>query len=91
MKNITRKQAQAVLSALRENYADYLFPGEDGPQLVEKWEAPSGRIVRWVVLWEEGPDEWVFQIEDKDTMSSWPEGVWSEPYNSYVLALYPRD
>lgn len=54
-KNVTRKDAEKVLAALKKQHPDETYP----PQIVENWNW-TGRPTRWAIVWEEGPYEWAY-------------------------------
>ena len=63
----SKAKAEAVLAAVKAQYASYFEPllHEDGSTLSEGWPEPVliDRGDRFEVVWEEGPDEWVFTLD----------------------------
>lgn len=61
----------------------------------------------WAIVWEEGPHQWTYMCPEggyDEEMSSelqmkvereaapeWPEEVWAEPTNHYVLSLIRKE
>lgn len=66
---VTREQAEQTLAAIKGQYAAYFEPitNDDGKVLVEASPEPTlladfdGRD--WTIVWEEGPDEWVYTLD----------------------------
>lgn len=71
--DITRTQAEAVRTAVAEQFRSYwqgftipadedgperVYPDTQGPVLVEHYESWGGSDIRWAIVWEEGPFEW---------------------------------
>lgn len=58
-KRVTKKQAEAAVAAIREQFKSYLGNDETGPVIVWNWETPYGRIQECVVMWDDcAPYEW---------------------------------
>lgn len=75
---LNAKQADATLAAVREKYANYLSAyGE--PVMLRDFDGKP-----YVILWEEGPEDWVFNLDGVA-----PSGVLAEPINHVALGLYP--
>lgn len=85
--NVTRKQAEAALAAVKAQFEAYVtdqhypatpaetidgvdypatrdltIPAGPPPVLVEDVDGQYGMRPGWVILWEEGPDEWPFVL-----------------------------
>ena len=100
MPNVTKRDADRVVNAIRKKFHSYIVAGYHGPQLFENWDGK-----RFVIMWEEGPFEWTYQPINHETiddeMSSLagctvkvpavklPDNVLVEPINHYSVALYP--
>ncbi len=77
-KSVTREQAEEVLQRVKATWdMGYEWTRRE-PKLVEDWD---GR--KWVIIWEEGPEEWAYWTSQYNTAH-----VWTEPVNSAVLAIY---
>jgi hypothetical protein len=61
-----------------------------GPQLVMDWDWPSAGPTPTILL-EGGPEEWAISasMNEQIRRDLAKIGVWSEPYASYALCLYP--
>lgn len=67
MSKLSQSKAQAALAAVKAQWATDLTPQTiEGttydplypePVLVEDWDGPG-----WVVVWEEGPEEWIYLL-----------------------------
>ncbi len=53
---ITRKQAEAALASVREQFAAYLGDGADQPSLKD----PGEECHAYAIAWEGGPYEWTY-------------------------------
>lgn len=68
---ISRRKAEAALAAVKAQYAAYFQPirlDDNDPEsriISEGWPEPVlvDRGHRWDIVWEEGPDEWVFTLD----------------------------
>lgn len=67
MSKVSKSKAEKVLAAVKGQFASYFEPilREDGSVLIEGYPEPSliDRGDRFEVVWEEGPDEWVFTLD----------------------------
>jgi hypothetical protein len=94
---ITKAHAEAMLTLVKAQFADYLAEGQEGPKLVRDWEAPSGRVMDWAISWDEdAPYEWTLHADTGTGTAGWALNevqsvVFAEPYTEYVLGLYPND
>lgn len=59
-----------------------------GPMLNPEWDWPSGGPTPTIIL-EGGPDEWAYYAGEALAEKFKALGIWSEPYASYALCLYP--
>lgn len=93
---VTAVLAQQALEAVKAQFKDYLDEGLKGPELIRDWEAPSGRVVDWVISWDEdAPYEWTLHAgTGEGTVSQaligtavWPAELYAEPYTASVLSL----
>ena len=96
-KTITKAKAEQVLKSVAKAFPGY---SEYGPTLVKDW-AETGT---WAIVWEEGPYEWCYKYatltagypaKEEEFGGTWKpvkpvKGVWTEPYFSFVLCLYPE-
>lgn len=55
---ITKAKATAAFEAIKSRFAEYVDNGWEPPVLMEDFDG-SG----WTVMWEEGPDEWVYSLD----------------------------
>jgi hypothetical protein len=79
---VTKKQAQQVASQLWADYKNSGYSGKPEVKPSSWWrEGSEGYCVQW----EEGPDSWAVDWAHDVA------GVFAEPYNSFVLFLYPED
>lgn len=71
MSVITREQADAALACIRRQFSAYIDVEHSEPQLVESWEpfvyqdgeVVETEVVPFAILWEEGPDGWVYRVK----------------------------
>lgn len=56
-KPITRKQAEAALAAVKEQFKNYIAAGYREPELRE----PGTESSHWAIAWDEGPFEWTYR------------------------------
>lgn len=98
--NVTKRDANRVLAAIKKKFSSYIAAGYSGPRLFENWDGK-----RFVISWEEGPFEWTYQPIDDETIDDelsslaghavrmpavkLPDNVLVEPINHYSVALYP--
>jgi hypothetical protein len=87
-RNATKRQAEAVLAQVRVRYKahwqgdpEFGIPDETGPVLLENWDWVG--LVRWAIVWEEGPYEWA--IDFSPTI----KGVYGEAITSWSLGVFP--
>ena len=70
------------------------FPGYSTNPVIQDhdhWADGVDESVRFI-CWEEGPYEWAMKVSNPD--SRWHievDGIFLEPYNSFVLAVMPKD
>jgi hypothetical protein len=97
---VTRAEAEAVLAAVKTQHSSYIAAGHTPPVLVENWEGWGAGQAAWAILWEEGPFEWTYLfphggIEEEFGFRiaevALPDRVWCEAYNSWSIAIYPRE
>ena len=81
MKKVPRKRALQIVSDL-----EAFFPGyETCPPRLFDPEHEEIRDGSWVISWEMGPPDWVYDFEYRD-----PEGkIFVEPINHFALAVHP--
>ena len=93
---VTKAKAEQVLKSV-----EAAFPGHEyGPVLL----ADYSREGVWAVAWEDGPYEWAYHYgtltagytaKEEEFGGTWQpvepvKGVWTEPYYSFVLCIYPE-
>jgi hypothetical protein len=79
MRNLTRRQAEQALAAVKEHFAGILVnAGEASPVLYP----PGHEGNSWVISWEEGPPDW--NREDIPL----PAGTYRDRPNHWCLSLY---
>lgn len=86
IKPITKANAQKVFNAIRKQYREYIKAGWVEPILSNEWG--DGR--HWYILWEDGPEEWCFHLNEDVYAVADANGVLCEPWYSFVLGLYPN-
>lgn len=69
---VTRAEAEATLAAIIEQFKVYIepmtldsgtvLPGDPPPVLLEGFDGRD-----WTIMWEMGPDEWVFALDGDPT------------------------
>lgn len=99
MSKVSKAKAQQVANSVKEAFKPWVTD-EYGPTLVKDWNGEG-----WAVVWEDGaPFEWallygtlaagypVVEEEFGFTLKPVPKvkGVYTEPYYSYVLCVYPE-
>lgn len=100
-RKVTRKQAEAVLKAIKEQFHTYIGcdPDPNLPVLVMDFDY-LGYGPRPTVVWEEGPYEWAIHAFDEHRDPEWGwtiqghekvDGVWTEPMTSWALSIYLDD
>lgn len=86
---VDRKVAEQIVAAYMVKYK---WPSEFAPQLLEDFD---GRP--WTIMWEEGPEDWVFVPLQDDHVFEFgftlpgqptPDGVLTEAINHYSLAVF---
>ena len=101
-RHVTQRQAQAVLRAVKTQFASY-GPDFGDLRLDMDWD---GHVA---IIWEEGPYEWTYHFGTNDVDEELtielqefqpgtvvrlrpvtiPKGVLVEPYTTYALCIYP--
>jgi hypothetical protein len=82
-RKVTKRQAQAVLQSVREQFAQYIGDSpEYGPKFVPEWRylRDEGQPA---IVWEEGPSDWPFYME----FPTLP-GVWVETATHFAITIY---
>ena len=98
--NITKRQAEGVLAAVKRQCAAWLDDNGNGPALMRDWDWTGYGGARWSVVWEEGPYDWAYLfpfggIEEefgfrvKDVSSAIPVGFYAEAITSWAIGIYP--
>ena len=96
---ITKRDAEKVLAAVRDQFAGWIEGEADGPHLVMDWDWPSSGTPTPSILWEGGPYEWTmmfphggrdaeFGLQHKDVSDQIPDHVFVEPYTGWATCLY---
>lgn len=95
-KRVTKREAEAVLAAVKKAFRTWIEAGYEPPTLRMDWDW-SGEPTP-TILWEGGPFEWttLFPHGGRDEEFGFtiepaklPADVWTEPYSSYALSIYP--
>jgi hypothetical protein len=99
MSKVSKAKAEQVLKSVRKAFAPYVTD-QYGPTLVEDWDGEG-----WAVVWEDGaPYEWAllygglaagYEVTEEEFGFKFKPvkkvtGVYTEPYYSYVLSIYPE-
>lgn len=94
-RNVTRRQAAATVRAIEAQFKGWVTD-DDRPMLFTDWDE-----YKFVVIWESGsPYDWpqlvnYGGVEEefgfKIKAAKLPAGVWVEPVNNCVLAIFPKD
>jgi len=61
---VTRKQAEATLAAVKTQFASWIQGGSDEPVLQEPGMQCSG----WAIVWDGGPYEWAYNALGEDAV-----------------------
>lgn len=92
---ITKRQADAVLTLVRKQFAGWLNEGDEGPKLIPDFDW-SGTGPGPAIVWEEGPFEWVFLVQGGEDEFGFtlpertaPAGTFLEPITGWALGIYP--
>lgn len=96
--NVTRRQAEATLNAVKRQHKAWITGLGNEPKLVENWNW-TGNPTRWAIVWEEGPYEWAIYFGMGDYVEeefgtkvkgvALPKGVWTEAITSWSIGVYP--
>lgn len=65
-KNVTRRDAEKVLHALKVQTGMLLAEAEGWPQpvIMEDWDWLGDGGTKWSIVWEEGPYEWAIRFPE---------------------------
>ena len=80
-KKITKRDAEKVRDAIAKKFHAKEWGGDLLVQEPGHWADGDA----WYVCWEEGPYEWAMDVDNPSIVP----GLFVEPYNSFVLAIYP--
>jgi hypothetical protein len=86
---VNEELASQALESVRRHFQCHIGDGP-APELVRDYVSLHGYTTSWAVVWEEGPDLWAYGCPEGGC-PDWPGGVWSEPTNHYVLALFGKE
>lgn len=98
-KQVTKKQGEAVLGAVKEQFKSWLDAGYDPPVLVMEFTFLGGEAVPTIV-WEEGPYDWSMFVPGGGVEEEFgftikevelPDGVFAEAMTGWALGIYPTE
>lgn len=98
-KRVTKRQAEKVLTQIKKRFKPWIDAGTEPPTIVMDFDPGYVGVAPFpAIVWEAGPYEWALKDWGGDIDEEFgfrlapitrPEGVFTEPWNGFVLGVYP--
>lgn len=94
---VSNKLADEALIQIKEQFGAWIEEGYE-PRIARFWEGDYSTH-DLVVVWEHGPMDWPRVVKDGGwaeenqwpAAKAWPDEVWPEAVNHYVLAIHASE